>query len=130
MKKIVGAHFPPFDSVKYTKDDEKMSEDFRDKFLEEVKEPAKPNPKYTPPESAGCKAPEYRRMTEAPSPKPAHGASEYITIPVAEYMYLQRLDALMDVLLLDAAYSSAHTIQAVKDAVLAMRMAGKEGAEE
>lgn len=57
-------------------------------------------------------------------------ASEYITIPVAEYMYLQRLDALMDVLLLDAAYSSAHTIQAVKDAVLAMRMAGKEGGEE
>lgn len=56
--------------------------------------------------------------------------SEYITIPVAEYMYLQRLDALMDVLLLDAAYSSAHTIQAVKDAVLAMRMAGKEGGGE
>ena len=56
--------------------------------------------------------------------------SEYITIPVAEYMYLQRLDALMDVLLLDAAYSSAHTIQAVKDAVLAMRVAGKEGGEE
>lgn len=62
--------------------------------------------------------------------QPAQEADKYITIPVAEYMYLQRLDALMDVLLLDAAYSSAHTIQAVKDAVLAMRMAGKEGGEE
>ncbi len=76
------------------------------------KKKRQPNPNYVPPATA----------------KPA--ASEYITIPVAEYMYLQRLDALMDVLLLDAAYSSAHTIQAVKDAVLAMRMAGKEGAEE
>lgn len=62
--------------------------------------------------------------------QPAQRASQYITIPVAEYMYMQRLDALMDVLLLDAAYSSAHTIQAVKDAVLAMRMQGKEGGEE
>ena len=63
--------------------------------------------------------------------KPAKvAASEFITIPVSEYMYLQRVDALMDVLLLDSAYSSAHTIQAVKDAVLAMRMAGKGECEE
>lgn len=61
-----------------------------------------------------------------------NGPTEFITIPVAEYMYLHRLDALMDVLLLDDAYASSHTIQAVKDTVLSMRMAGKQeaGAEE
>ncbi len=61
---------------------------------------------------------------------PAQGADQYITITVEEYAYLQRLDALMDVLLLDVAYSSAHTIQAVKDAVLAMRVDGKAAGAE
>lgn len=65
-----------------------------------------------------------RRIHTAPK------ADQYITIPVEEYKYLQRLDALMDVLLLDMAYSSAHTIQAVKDAVVAMRMDGKAEGEE
>ena len=74
--------------------------------------------------------PEYRRGTPAPAPKPTDAATEFITIPVAEYMYLQRLDALMDVLLMDAAYASTNTIQAVKDAVIAMRMAGKGECEE
>lgn len=77
-----------------------------------------PNPNYTPPATV-------RRETPAPA-----AATELITIPVSEYMYLQRVDALMDVLLLDSAYSSAHTIQAVKDAVLAMRMAAKGECEE
>lgn len=55
-----------------------------------------------------------------------------ITIPVAEYMYLHRLDALMDVLLLDETYCSSKAVQAVKDTVLSMRMANKAeaGAEE
>lgn len=57
-------------------------------------------------------------------------ATEFIAIPVAEYMYLQRVDALMDVLLMDAAYASTNTIQAVKDSVLAMRMAAKGECEE
>lgn len=77
-----------------------------------------------------CQTPEYRRMTAPPAPKPAEAATEFITIPVAEYMYLQRLDALMDVLLMDVAYASTNTIQAVKDSVLAMRMAGKGECEE
>lgn len=66
----------------------------------------------------------------APKIVPVPHASEFITIPVAEYMYLQRVDALMDVLLLDSAYSSAHTIQAVKDAVLTMRVDGKAAGVE
>lgn len=57
-------------------------------------------------------------------PKKTEAASQFITIPVAEYVYLQRLDALMDVLLLDEAYASSHTIQAVKDTLLSMRMQG------
>lgn len=48
---------------------------------------------------------------------------------MAEYVYLQRLDALMDVLLLDEAYASSHTIQAVKDALVGMRMQAKGGGE-
>ena len=56
--------------------------------------------------------------------------TEYITVPVAEFLYLQRLDTLMDVLLLDSTYSSAATVQAVKDTVLALRMARKGDGEE
>ena len=82
----------------------------------------------------GYETPEFRNPIPAPPVKvPAKpGPTEYITIPVADYMYLQRLDALMDVLLLDAAYASSHTIEAVKDTVVAMRMANKPeaGAEE
>ena len=89
--------------------------------------------KYSTPTPKCFETPGYSRMTEAPKPAPTNaGPTEYITIPVAEYMYLQRLDALMDVLLLDAAYASSHTIEAVKDTVVSMRMANKPeaGAEE
>lgn len=91
-----------------------------------------PKQNYVPPASVVCDTPEFRRMTEAPAPKPARSATEFITIPVAEYMYLHRLDAVVDVLLLDSAYCSSNTIQAVKDTILSMRMASKAeaGAEE
>ena len=73
----------------------------------------------------GAQAPEYPGISMPPV-KPAKATpTEFITIPVAEYMYLHRLDALMDVLLLDVTYCSANTIQAVKDTILSMRMANK-----
>lgn len=81
------------------------------------------------PVKQGYETPEFNAPPMPPI-KPAPAASEFITIPVAEYIYLQRLDALMDVLLMDAAYASTNTIQAVKDSVLAMRMAGKGECEE
>lgn len=55
-----------------------------------------PNPNYIPPASTGCKTPEYRRMTEAPEPKPAERASEYITISVAEYHFLTKAATLLE----------------------------------
>ena len=88
-----------------------------------------PNQNYVPPASVNDRTPLHTPEIAPRIPAKA-SPTEFITIPVAEYMYLHRLDALMDVLLLDSAYSSAHTIQAVKDTVLSMRMAKGAGAEE
>ena len=57
-----------------------------------------------------------------PTQKPV---SETVTIPLAEYAYLHRLDALMDVLLMDGTYSSSTAVNAVKDTVRSMRMVAK-----
>lgn len=51
--------------------------------------------------------------------------TEYVTIPVAEYIYLQRVDALMDALLADTYYSNSQAVIAVQDAVKAMRNPGQ-----
>lgn len=78
----------------------------------------------------GAKTPKYTTPPMPAVKPPKATATEYITIPVAEYMYLHRLDTLMDVLLMDETYCSSHTIQAVKDTILSMRMAKGAGAEE
>lgn len=44
-----------------------------------------------------------------------------ITIPVSEYLYLNRIDAMMDVLLNDDEYSNRAAIDAVKAAVKELR---------
>jgi hypothetical protein len=130
MKKIIGAHFPPFESVEYTQGDEKMSQDFRDKFIKEMKEPQKPNPNYAPPASVGCETPEYRRMTPPPAPKPAQGATEYITISVAEYHFLTKTATLLEAILNAEDYSQPHVVKAVKNTVEEMKRTAEAGAEE
>jgi hypothetical protein len=52
-------------------------------------------------------------------------ADQYITIPVAEYIYLQKLDALMDVLLGDGDYSTFRTLAAVRQSIREMKEHGK-----
>ena len=81
----------------------------------------------------GLETPEYRLPTPPPAPKPA-AACEHITIPVAEYMYLQRVDALMDVLLHTDDYSPssnmAYVVGCIKETVNEMRNPGKGGADQ
>jgi len=67
-------------------------------------------------------------MKEIKEIKAVPAPAENITIPVAEYNYLTRLDALMDVLLSDETYRSTNTVDAVKLAVLAMRNGDVVGA--
>lgn len=57
-----------------------------------------------------------------PTQKPI---SESVTIPLAEYAYLHRLDALMDVLLMDMTFCNSATVKAVKETVMSMRMVAK-----
>lgn len=65
-----------------------------------------------------------RRLTVAPA-KP----TEYITIPMAEYVYLQRVDALMDALMADPSRYNSQVVLAVLEAAKAMRDGRVVGAE-
>lgn len=74
----------------------------------------------------GLETPEYRRPIPAPMPV---ASSSHITIPVAEYIYLQRVDALMDALLNADNYNNAQVVASVRNTIKAMRCAGEAGAE-
>lgn len=78
--------------------------------------------------STGLETPEYRKMTPPPAPKPA--ACEVITIPVSEYIYLQRIDAFMDVLLQADNYNNNQVVAGIRKAVLSMRNPGEGGADQ
>lgn len=78
----------------------------------------------------GLETPEQFQFTPqfVPVPTPT------VTIPVAEYMYLQRVDALMDVLLHTDEYSTSsnmtYTVGCIKETVKEMRNPGKGGADQ
>lgn len=55
-------------------------------------------------------------------------ADQLITIPVAEYVYLQRVDALVDILL-DDTYTTSMVLAAIQAAVKKMRNPGGAGAD-
>lgn len=55
-------------------------------------------------------------------------ADKTITIPVAEYIYLQRIDALMDTLLQADNYNNTQVVAAIRQAVQSMRNPGEAGA--
>lgn len=67
------------------------------------KDKRQPDPNFVPPASA----------------KPA--ATKYITIPVAEYVYLQRVDALMDALMQDPSSYNSQVVMSVLAAAKSMR---------
>lgn len=56
-------------------------------------------------------------------------ADQLITIPVAEYVYLQRVDALMDALLQADSYNNTQVVAAIRQTVNAMRNPGEAGAD-
>ena len=57
-------------------------------------------------------------------------ATEYITITLAEYAYLQKMDALMDILLGDGDYNTYRNVAAVRQSIREMKQGGKVAAEE
>ena len=82
----------------------------------------------------GMEVPEQKHIPQMP---PVHHvledhkpASISITIPVAEYVYLQRVDALMDTLLVADNFNNSQVIASIKNAVLAMRNPGEGGADQ
>lgn len=77
-----------------------------------MSEKRQPNPNYVPPASV----------------RPA--ATEYITIPLEEYAYLQKLDALMDILLGDGDYATFRNVAAVRQSIREMKQSGKGAGEE
>lgn len=74
----------------------------------------------------GLYTPEFRNPVPAPAPTPA--LCENITIPVAEYIYLQRIDALMDTLLQADNYNNTQVVAAIRETVKGMRNPGGVGA--
>lgn len=50
-------------------------------------------------------------------------SDRYITIPLAEYIYLNRIDSMVDVLLADDSYNSCDAVGAVKAAIQELRHA-------
>ena len=76
--------------------------------------------------STGLHVPEQNHIPPMPPVKPA--ACEVITIPVSEYIYLQRIDAFMDVLLQADNYNNNQVVAGIRKAVLSMRNPGEGGA--
>lgn len=66
------------------------------------------------------------KNAQTPPVKPA--LCENITIPVAEYIYLQRIDALMDTLLQADNYNNTQVVAAIRETVKSMRSPGGVGA--
>lgn len=55
--------------------------------------------------------------------------TQYVTIPVEEYAYLQKMDALMDMLLGDGDYATFRNVAAVREQIRAIKgrkVAGEE----
>ena len=82
-------------------------------------------PPYKPEE---FNTPEFRRPTPAPAPKPAERASEYITISVAEYHFLTKAAAHLEVILADKTYGHEAVVAAVRNAMEDMKRMAGEGA--
>lgn len=57
--------------------------------------------------------------------KEATPETKYITIPVEEYAYLQKLDALLDILLGEGDYSTFRNVAAVRQNIREMKQQGK-----
>lgn len=69
-------------------------------------------------------------MKNRPGKTAPQKADQYITIPVEEYIYLQKLDALMDVLLGDGDYSTFRALAAVRQSIREMKQHRKVGGQE
>ena len=61
---------------------------------------------------------------------PENTTTQFVTIPVEEYAYLQKLDVLLDILLGDGDYSTFRNVAAVRQSIREMKKAGKVAAEE
>lgn len=82
--------------------------------------------------TTGLETPEYSRPTPPPAPMPA-AACANITIPVAKYIYLQRVDALVDVLMHTDPYSTSnvtYVVDCIKQTITEMRNPGEGGADK
>lgn len=56
-----------------------------------------------------------------PEPVNRPRPERFVTISMSEYLYLNRIDAVMDVLLADNTYTNSTTVDAVKSAVQELR---------
>lgn len=72
---------------------------------------------------------ETAKTQEARLPEPDR-PTKYITISVAEYHFLTKAAAWLEVILADGTYSHQHTVDAVRDAVEDMKKAAEAGAAE
>ena len=61
---------------------------------------------------------------------PENTTTQYVTIPVEEYAYLQKLEVLLDILLGDGDYSTFRNVAAVRQSIREMKQARKVAAEE
>ena len=78
----------------------------------------------------GPYTPEFSHPCPAPTPKPAERASEYITISVAEYHFLTKAAAHLEVILADKSYSHENVVAAVRNAMEDMKRMAEAGAAE
>ena len=61
---------------------------------------------------------------------PENTTTQFVTIPVEEYAYLQKLEVLLDILLGDGDYSTFRNVAAVRQSIREMKQARKVAAEE
>ena len=71
--------------------------------------------------------PEFRKPIPAPAPKAA--ADQYITIPVAEYIYLHRQATMLEMIIKDKTYNR-ETVATAKALWLSMNDLDEAGAEK
>ena len=65
--------------------------------------------------------------TNTPAAKAA--ADQYITIPVAEYIYLHKQATMLEVIMRDSTYNH-ETVEAAKDLYASMNDLGEAGADQ
>ena len=78
----------------------------------------------------GCDTQVYNRKAKAPNPKAGQCASEYITIPVAEYHFLTKAATLLEIILADKSYSPNTVVAAARTVVAEMVQQAEAGAAE